>query len=136
MTLAIDHRALRDRIEYLEEENRQLRQRLTAKDGEDFCLRAHRAFGLTKAEGRILAVLVRCGLAETSALYDALYGFNELDEPERPNEDGRQNLEIAFAMKTAHQMMLKRHHMIYLHRDASQNFQFPRQAVDSGHFLF
>lgn len=92
MNITIDHRALRDRIEYLEEENRQLRERLASKDGDDFCTRAHRAFGLTKAEGRILAVLVRCGLAETSALYDALYGFNELDEPEKPNEAVRSHM--------------------------------------------
>lgn len=66
--------ALRDRIDYLEAENAQLRKQLAVDVIDDFAVRCRRAFGLTATEAHILNVLMRRAQVAKASLFEALYG--------------------------------------------------------------
>lgn len=59
---------LRDRVEYLEEENRQLREIMGLDEDEGFLVAARAAFQTTKAQGRVLQVLVTGAVVRNEAL--------------------------------------------------------------------
>lgn len=64
---------LRTRIDFLEEENRQLRERLAALTGSDCSASARVAFGFTESEALIFQMLMRCGVAPYTQLIDTVY---------------------------------------------------------------
>jgi DNA-binding response OmpR family regulator len=78
-------RELRDRIEVLEEQNRQLRTRLRALTGAGASLVYRRAFGLTASEATILGMLIRCGEATYNTLFEAVYADDDFCGLENPN---------------------------------------------------
>lgn len=69
---------LEDRIDELEEENRQLRERIAELTGINDTWAARQAFGLTDTEARVLLLIVRCGQAEyrhlEASIWDDLDG--------------------------------------------------------------
>lgn len=71
---------LRDRIEILEEENQQLRDKIAHITGKNDAWAARRAFGLTEAESFIFMMLVRCGQAEYRQLQESIYSDGRLEE--------------------------------------------------------
>jgi DNA-binding response OmpR family regulator len=70
---------LRDRIEILEEENRQLKATIAKLTGVDIAQVARLAFDLTEAESLIFALLVHCGIATYSQIQSAIYNIDKLD---------------------------------------------------------
>ena len=78
-------RQLRDRVEVLEEQNRQLRARLRDMTDAGHSLRYRRAFRLTASEATILGMLIRCGEASYQNLFEAIYSDADLatiDDPQ------------------------------------------------------
>ncbi|ESY89044.1 hypothetical protein X739_00685 [Mesorhizobium sp. LNHC220B00] len=67
-----DRRA-RDRIEILEEENRQLKATIAKLTGRDDARLARKAFDLTEAEACIFMMLVTCGEAQYGQLQASIY---------------------------------------------------------------
>ncbi len=70
---------LRDRIEILEEENRQLKATIAKLSGLDIAQTARLAFDLTEAESLIFALLVHCGVGTYGQIQAAIYTFDQLD---------------------------------------------------------
>jgi hypothetical protein len=73
---------LRDRIELLQEENRQLRDRIARLTGRDDAAKSRLAFGLTDGEALIFCTILHCGLASYSTLIDVLWHDRDEDLPE------------------------------------------------------
>jgi DNA-binding response OmpR family regulator len=69
----------RDRIEFLEEENRWLRDKIARLEGRDETVRSRLSFGLTKYEAALFSLMLRCGHGTYDALADAIW--NGIDEP-------------------------------------------------------
>lgn len=69
----------RDRIEILEEENRQLKATIAKLTGVDIARAARLAFDLTEAESLIFALLVHCGIATYGQIQSAIYNLDKLD---------------------------------------------------------
>lgn len=76
---------LRVDLDTLQEENIQLRERLDDLTGRSLATRARLLLGATKKESIILGLLVRCGFAAYSTLYDAIWDNLDEDQPERPD---------------------------------------------------
>lgn len=74
-----DEHRLRIRVEELEEENRQLRERLARATGRPMADRAREVFGLTLSEAVILVFLTRCGRASYTQLEDAIYAETQIE---------------------------------------------------------
>ena len=68
-----------DRLEILEEENRQLRERIAKLEGRDEIEHARRVFGLTHSEAAMFVLLLRFGSAPYETMADAVY--HGQDEP-------------------------------------------------------
>lgn len=62
---------LRARVDFLEEENRQLKEMLGLDDDAGFCVAARDAFDATASQARILQVLVTTPVGRTEALIAA-----------------------------------------------------------------
>ncbi|WP_189375079.1 helix-turn-helix domain-containing protein [Mesorhizobium sp. M4A.F.Ca.ET.020.02.1.1] len=69
----------RDRIEILEEENRQLRATIAKLVGGDDTETARLTLSLTEAEATIFTLLVRCGVATYGQIQSAIYDVDRLD---------------------------------------------------------
>lgn len=65
---------LRERIDYLEAENAQLRKQLAVDVLDEFAVRCRAAFELTATEARILNVLMRRTQVSKASMFEALYG--------------------------------------------------------------
>lgn len=63
--------SLRARVEFLEEENRQLREMIGLDDDMGFILTARETFGATAAQARLLQVLITGKVVRTAALMAA-----------------------------------------------------------------
>lgn len=77
-------RELRNKYEILEEENRQLRDRIAVLTGQDLRGAARVVFGMTEAEATIFLTIVHLGRVDYGQLRDAVYSSGrliELDEP-------------------------------------------------------
>ncbi|TGP28230.1 helix-turn-helix domain-containing protein [Mesorhizobium sp. M2D.F.Ca.ET.232.01.1.1] len=70
----------RERIEMLEEENRQLKDRIAELTGRHDAKAARKAFGLTEAEASIVMMLVTRGEAEYGQLQASIYTDRHLVE--------------------------------------------------------
>lgn len=81
----------RVRIEILEEENRQLREKIAELTGRDIALVARCRLGLTQTEATIFAILVRCGMATHEQLRELIYEASEFDLL-RPHEAVRSHM--------------------------------------------
>jgi len=68
----------RERIEMLEEENRQLRDRIERLTGKDDRMVARRIFGFTEAEAIIFTTLVHCGQTDMVQLEAAIFSEGDL----------------------------------------------------------
>jgi hypothetical protein len=68
----------RDRIEMLEEENRQLRDQLARLAGFDLRESIRIAFGMTELQAGFVAILLTRGHATREQIIEALYGFRDL----------------------------------------------------------
>ena len=77
---------LHERIEELEEENRQLRDRMAQLTGQNDLASARSVFDFTESEGRIFVMLLHCGKAEYGALQDVVYSEAQLLEADMPRE--------------------------------------------------
>ncbi|TPL40666.1 helix-turn-helix domain-containing protein [Mesorhizobium sp. B2-4-6] len=73
-------RASRDRIETLQEENRQLKATIARLTGRNDAKMARKVFGLTEAEASIVMMLVSCGEAEYGQLQASIYTDRDLVE--------------------------------------------------------
>lgn len=71
--------SLRDRIEILEEENRQLKATIAKLTGVDIAEAARLALDLTEAEALIFGLLVHCGVATYGQIQSAIYDLDKLD---------------------------------------------------------
>lgn len=69
----------RERIEILEEENRQLKATIAKLTGLGIAESARLAFDLTEAESIIFALLVHCGVATYGQIQGAIYDIDKLD---------------------------------------------------------
>lgn len=81
----------RDRIEYLEEENRQLRDKIAELTGRDIAREARCKLGLTPSESAIFALLLRCGMATHDQLQALVYEEADVDLA-RPYEAVRSHM--------------------------------------------
>ncbi|TGS80315.1 hypothetical protein EN818_30850, partial [Mesorhizobium sp. M3A.F.Ca.ET.175.01.1.1] len=70
----------RERIEMLEEENRQLKDKIAKLTGRNDANVARKVFGLTEAEAAIVMMLVTCGEAEYGQLQASIYTDRHLVE--------------------------------------------------------
>ncbi|TJV51129.1 MAG: hypothetical protein E5Y01_16200 [Mesorhizobium sp.] len=70
----------RERIEMLEEENRQLKDKIAKLTGRNDANVARKVFGLTEAEAAIVMMLVTCGEAEYGQLQASIYTDRDLVE--------------------------------------------------------
>lgn len=83
--LHTSHTHLHDRIEILEEENRQLKERIAELTGRNYLAEARDLFGFTDAEGKIFMLLLRAGRATYWHLLEHAYpddDLNSLSDPE------------------------------------------------------
>lgn len=72
--------SLRERIEYLEAENADLRHQLRHVADNDFIQALHARLGCTRSEGRFLWLLWDCRLKSRDAIFSALYS-DRIDPP-------------------------------------------------------
>jgi DNA-binding winged helix-turn-helix (wHTH) protein len=66
-----------ERLEELEEENRQLRERIARLEGRSKLERARQAFGLTKKQAGLLVLLINRGIADHGQCLEAVYDDRE-----------------------------------------------------------
>jgi len=68
-----------DRMDVLEEENRQLKAMVAKLTGVDIASAARLSFDLTEAEALIFGLLVHCGVATYGQIQSAIYDIDKLD---------------------------------------------------------
>jgi hypothetical protein len=69
----------RDRIELLEEENRQLKEQIARLAGFDLRESVRNTFGMTELQAGFVAILLARGQASRGQIIEMLYGFRELE---------------------------------------------------------
>lgn len=77
-------RELRTKYEMLEEENRQLRDRIAKLTGQDQRAAVRHVFGFTETEAGIFVTLLTCGVCEYDTLKSAAYSDHALMTMENP----------------------------------------------------
>lgn len=74
--------ALRDRVEYLEAENAELRRRLRLDPEDDFVMKARERLGLTRKQAGLLWALWPCRQMSRDQIYDVVWAM----DPDGPME--------------------------------------------------
>lgn len=69
----------RDRIEMLEEENRQLKEQIARLAGFDLRESIRNTFGMTELQAGFVAILLARGQASREQIIEMLYGFRDMD---------------------------------------------------------